>query len=73
MDSEMKSLRENGTFTITELPVGKNVVGGKWVYNIKHTAQGEQIYKARYVAKGFSQVVCHFSLVLNYIVTGALI
>ena len=55
MEEEMKSLNENETFTLTNLPKDRKVVGGKWVYTIKETANGDETYKARYVAKGFSQ------------------
>lgn len=55
MDEEMHSLRENVTFTLTNLPDGKEVVGGKWVYAIKKNSDGSDKYKARYVAKGYSQ------------------
>ena len=54
MDEEMKSLKENNTFEVVELPHGKRTVGGRWVYAIKPSVE-EDIYKARYVAKGFSQ------------------
>ena len=55
MDEEMQSLRENKTFTLTNLPEGKDVVGGRWVYTIKNNVDGSDKYKARYVAKGYSQ------------------
>ena len=55
MDEEMGSLEENNTFELVELPPGKNTVGGRWVYAIKPGPDDEDIYKARYVAKGFSQ------------------
>ena len=55
MDSEMESLAENDTFVVTELPKGKNVIGGKWVYATKSDADGNVKFKARYVARGFSQ------------------
>lgn len=51
----MHSLRENVTLTLTNLPDGKEVVGGKWVYAIKKNSDGSDKYKARYVAKGYSQ------------------
>ena len=55
MDDEMQSLNENKTFTVSELPSGKPLVGGRWVYATK-AGPGESIrYKARYVAKGFTQ------------------
>ena len=54
MDEEMGSLDENDTYELVELPPGKQTVGGRWVYAIKPGAD-DDIYKARYVAKGFSQ------------------
>ena len=56
MDDEMNSLKINDTFTLTSLPKGRKAVGGRWVYAIKEDASGAKTYKARYVAKGFSQV-----------------
>jgi len=56
MTEEMNSLRENDTFTRTTLPEGKKTVGGRWVYTVKESENGSQTYKARYVAKGYSQV-----------------
>ena len=55
MEEEMRSLEENETFTLTNLPKDRQVVGGKWVYAVKENANGDETYKARYVAKGFSQ------------------
>lgn len=55
MEDEMNSLKENNTFTLTTLPEGKRAVGGRWVYAIKENPDG-RVYKARYVAKGYSQV-----------------
>ena len=56
MDEEMSALRENNTFSLVELPPGKSVVGGRWVYALKNSVDGSDIYKARYVAKGYTQV-----------------
>lgn len=56
MDSEHSSLLKNGTWEMVILPEGANVVGGRWVYAIKCDEHGKVVrYKARYVAKGFSQ------------------
>ena len=48
----MDSLKETDTY---ELPEGRKSVGGKWVYTVMGIP-GEDMYKARYVAKGYSQV-----------------
>lgn len=40
MDEEMHSLKENNTFTLTNLPEGKKAVGGRWVYAIKTNVDG---------------------------------
>ena len=55
MDEEMQSLKENNTFTLTNLPEGKKAVGGRWVFALKKNIDGSEKYKARYVAKGYSQ------------------
>lgn len=55
MDEEIQSLNENKTFTPTALPIGKETVGGRWVYAIKTDVDGRDKYKARFVAKGYSQ------------------
>ena len=55
MNDEMNSLKVNETFTLTTLPEGRKLVGGRWVYAIKEGSNGIQNYKARFVAKGYSQ------------------
>lgn len=56
MNGEMDSLKENNTWTLCELPMGRSAVGSKWEYKIKTDATGQVCrYKARLVAKGFSQ------------------
>ncbi|CAM8978788.1 unnamed protein product [Rhodiola kirilowii] len=34
MDAEINALQANNTWSITDLPQGKNVVGCKWVFKI---------------------------------------
>ena len=55
MDNEFESLQTNDTFAVTDLPTNKSIVGGKWVYNLKGDPNNPT-FKARYVAKGYSQV-----------------
>jgi transposase InsO family protein len=56
MEAEMKSITENDTWDLVDLPEGRKAVGSKWVYKIKYSDQEEPIYKARIVARGFSQI-----------------
>lgn len=44
------------TFTLTTLPKGKHAVGGRWVNTVKGSPDGYETFKARYVAKAYSQV-----------------
>ena len=59
MQDEMKSLHENHSYELVELPKGKRALKNRWVYRVKqkkHTSQPR--YKARLVVKGFSQKKC---------------
>ena len=56
MDSEMKSLNDNNTFTVMPLPDHKKAVGSRWIYSLKSDPDGNVIHKARFVAKGYAQV-----------------
>ena len=56
MDDEMKSLIENKTWELVNIPADTNLVDNKWVYKVKlHTNGTVDKFKARLVAKGFSQ------------------
>jgi len=56
MEQEMLSLAENTTWKYEQLPIGRNAIGCKWVYDYKYDEHGQIIrYKARLVAKGFLQ------------------
>ena len=53
---EIATLKADHTWTLTPLPAGKKLIGCKWVYKIKYTADGSiERYKASLVAKGFTQ------------------
>ena len=56
MNEEISSLKDNNTYDLTTLPDGRTAVGGKWVFQVKPGPNGEEKFKARYVAKGYSQV-----------------
>jgi len=57
IQKELESLRNANTWTVVEHPSSKNIVGSKWVFHIKKDANGHIAkYKARLVARGFTQV-----------------
>ncbi|RVW45480.1 Retrovirus-related Pol polyprotein from transposon TNT 1-94 [Vitis vinifera] len=52
VQDEIDALEKNGTWTITDLPVGKRPVGCKWIFTIKYKADGSvERFKARLVAR----------------------
>jgi hypothetical protein len=56
MDEEMATLDANATWELVALPKDKKTIGCKWVYKVKHNADGSvSRYKARLVAKGYAQ------------------
>ena len=56
MNSEIKSIEKNQTWTLTKLPAGAKRIEVKWVYKTKYNEHGKiDKYKARLVAKGYSQ------------------
>ena len=53
---EIQALKKNGTWELSDLPKGKKPVGCKWVFIVKTKVDGSiERYKARIVAKGFTQ------------------
>ncbi|CAI7932777.1 unnamed protein product [Closterium sp. NIES-54] len=56
MESELKSIEENGTWELVELPEGRKAITSKWLFKIKSDADGKiERYKSRLVAKGYEQ------------------
>jgi len=56
MDEEMVTLDANATWELVVLPENKKAIGCKWVYKVKHNADGSvNRYKVRLVAKGYAQ------------------
>lgn len=56
MDFEYNSIMKNCTWELCNLPHNEPVVGSKWIFKRKISADGTTQYKARLVAQGFSQV-----------------
>ena len=56
MKVEYKMLMKNETWNLFPYPNEKNVIGNKWIYQVKYNSDGDiEKYKARLVAKGFTQ------------------
>jgi len=56
MMEEYQSIMKNDVWEIVPRSQGKSVVTSKWIYQIKHAADGNiEKYKATFVARGFSQ------------------
>ena len=54
---ELATLKAAGTWTVVKRPENTNVVDSKWVFRIKKNSAGEiDKYKARLVARGFTQI-----------------
>jgi hypothetical protein len=57
MMEEYNSIMKNDVWEVVPRPEGKSVVTSRWLYKLKHVADGSiEKYKARFVARGFSQV-----------------
>jgi hypothetical protein len=56
MTKEYQSIIKNDVWEIVPRPNSKDVVSSRWLFKIKHAADGSiEKYKARFVARGFSQ------------------
>jgi hypothetical protein len=54
MSAKISALEANNTWVVCDLPPHKHPIGCKWVYKIKHRADGSvESYKARLVTKGY--------------------
>ncbi|CAI5985566.1 unnamed protein product [Closterium sp. NIES-64] len=55
MDEEMASWKSTGTYVDAVPPRGANMVSGMWIFRVKRQPGSPPVFKARYVARGFSQ------------------
>ncbi|CAI7776472.1 unnamed protein product [Closterium sp. NIES-53] len=54
MNAEMASLKSTGTYVNAFPPPGANIVDGMWIFRVKRPPGSPPVFKARYVARGFS-------------------
>ncbi|CAI7923215.1 unnamed protein product [Closterium sp. NIES-54] len=55
MDAEMASWKSTGTYVDEVPPPGVNIVSGMSIFRVKRPPGSPPVFKARYVARGFSQ------------------
>ncbi|CAI5472892.1 unnamed protein product [Closterium sp. Yama58-4] len=55
MDAEMASWKSTGTYVDEVPPPGANIVDGMWIFRVKRPSGSPPVFKACYVARGFSQ------------------
>ncbi|CAI7857138.1 unnamed protein product [Closterium sp. NIES-53] len=55
MDAEMASWKSTGTYIYEVPPPGANIASGMWIFRAKRPPGSLPVFKARYVARGFSQ------------------
>ncbi|CAI7866210.1 unnamed protein product [Closterium sp. NIES-54] len=55
MDAEMASWKSTGTYVDEVPPPGANIVSGMWIFTVKRPPGSPPVFKARNVARGFSQ------------------
>ncbi|CAI7899246.1 unnamed protein product, partial [Closterium sp. NIES-54] len=55
MDAEMASWKSTGTYADVVPPRGANIVDGMWIFRMKQPLGSPPVFKAHYVARGFSQ------------------
>ncbi|CAI5462103.1 unnamed protein product [Closterium sp. Yama58-4] len=55
VDAEMASWKSTGTYVDEVPPPGANIVDGMWIFRVKRPPGSPPVFKARYVARGFSQ------------------
>ncbi|CAI7933551.1 unnamed protein product, partial [Closterium sp. NIES-54] len=55
MDVEMASWKSTGTYVDEVPPPGANIVSGMWIFRVKRPLGSPPVFKACYVARGFSK------------------
>lgn len=58
MKSEIRALEDNHTWDIVLKPLSQHIVDWKWLFKVKYHFDGTiERYKARLVARGFTQTL----------------
>ncbi|CAI7841462.1 unnamed protein product [Closterium sp. NIES-54] len=57
MDAEMASWKSTGTYVDEVPPPGANIVSGMWIFRVKRSPSSPLVFKARYVARDFNDLV----------------
>ncbi|CAI7889743.1 unnamed protein product [Closterium sp. NIES-54] len=55
MNAQIASWKSTGTYVDAVPPPGANIVSGMWIFRVKRPPGSPPVFKARYVARGFSQ------------------
>ncbi|CAI7824021.1 unnamed protein product [Closterium sp. NIES-53] len=55
MDAEMASWKSTDTYIGAVPPYGENIVNGMWIFRVKQPPGSPTVFKASYVARGFTQ------------------
>ena len=56
MQEEYNSIIKNNVWEVVSRPTKKSIVSSKWIFKLKNAVDGSiEKYKARFVARGFSQ------------------
>ncbi|CAI7783742.1 unnamed protein product [Closterium sp. NIES-54] len=55
MDAKMAFWKSTGTYIDEVPPPGANIISGMWIFRVKRPPGSPPVFKARYVARGFSQ------------------
>ncbi|CAI7856134.1 unnamed protein product [Closterium sp. NIES-53] len=55
MDAKMASWKSTSTYVDEVPPPGANIVDGMWIFRVKRPPGSPPAFKARYVARGFTQ------------------
>ena len=56
MSEEIDSLKINNTFDLAVAPKDANIIKSRWVFTVRTDKINLDTFKARFAAKGFSQV-----------------